>query len=450
MKKIVFACSLFLSAAASAASVPCPCTFRQNWPWDARLFIDATLPEGTNDLTLAASFAHDGARVALELSPATGLTGDSVYNCTNGVRRYVWDPAKAGYPKVLADFTLTASAEPVSDRTWLVVDMATGQTAYYADDAAPRDAETGWPWQDDVYKTKKMVFRRIPAGTFTMGYTDEQIAWLKERSPTPVGRVLLKTHQPTLTSDFYLAIYPLTYGQIRRLQNPASLDNGTVGWVGDKNVTGGGAVCFQRGSNAVEGVSWPETKFRVSPGSWVAKFRARCGKRFMVDLPTAAQWQRAMRPDPTWLWYDTPAHGGGAVGDSATTITNVLDAISQIPARLASGTALYSTPESVGLKQPNALGFYDGVGARPELLLDQYNWKAEDYSAEAVDPVGPTSNKERRAMANSFVAAKSLAQWSLASLVGATTDHDLDSNTEHCIRYAIHLAPPASFGGEWE
>ena len=57
MKKIVFACSLFLFAAASAASAPCPCTFRQNWPWDARLFIDATLREGTGDLALAASLA---------------------------------------------------------------------------------------------------------------------------------------------------------------------------------------------------------------------------------------------------------------------------------------------------------------------------------------------------------------------------------------------------------
>lgn len=448
MKKIVFACSLFLFAAASAASVPCPCTFRQNWPWDARLFIDATLPEGTNDLTLAASFAYDGARVALELSPANGLKGDSVYNCTNGVRRYVWDPATAGYPKALADFTLTASAEPVSDRTWLVVDMATGRSAYYADDAAPRDAETGWPWQDDVYKTDKMVFRRIPAGTFTMGYTDEQIAYLTALSPAP--KTLLTVRQVELTSDFYLAIYPTTRGQIRRLQNRDITASDTVAWVGDKNVTGGGATCFQRGSNAVEGIAWPTTKFRVSPDSWVAKFRARCGNRFMIDLATAAQWQRAMRPDPTWLWYDTPAHGGGAVGDSATTLTNVLDAISQIPTRLASGTALYSTPERVGLKQPNALGFYDSVGARPELVLDQWNWTLDDFSHDAVDPVGPSANPTHHIMFSAFVNDKSLAAWSLCNVQGMSTDHDLNSDTEHCFRYAIHLNPPVGFNETWE
>ncbi len=448
--KTLFALLLGVGALAqtvSAESVSCPCTFRQNWPWDARLLIDVEMPAGTNDLALTASFVHDGERVELELSPGTGLSGASLFCRTNGLWRYVWDPGAAGYPKALSDFALAAEAVPPADRTWLVVDMATGSAQYCADDAAPRN-EAGRPWQETVYMTDKMVFRRIPAGTFTMGYTDEQIAYLTALSPAQ--KTLLKARRVELTSDFYLAIYPTTRGQIRRLQNRDATSSDAIAWTGDKNVTGGGATCFQRGSNAVEGVSWPTTKFRVTTDSWVAQFRARCGNRFMIDLPTAAQWQRAMRPDANWIWYDTPEYGGGAVGDSATTLTNVLDVISQIPERIASGKNFYSTPWRVGLKQPNALGFYDSVGARPELVLDQWNGTLDDFARDAVDPVGPATNPRTHIMFSAFVNDQSLAAWSLCNVQGMSNDHDLNADTEICFRYAIHLNPPVGFNGTWE
>lgn len=442
---ILLACGV---QALSAASVACESSFRQNWPWDARLFIDVTMPEGTNDLSLVATFNHDGARVELELTPGRGLKGPTIYGSTGGVKHLSWDPVAAGYTKALTDFSLTARAVPAEDRAWLVIDMATGASEYYAKDAAPVN-DKGWPWQDSVYKNGKMVFRRVPAGTFTMGYTDEQIAYLDAMSPAGTA-YMPKVHQVELTSDFYLGIYPVTYGQIRRLEDSSSVVNASGAWVGDKNVQGGGSVCFQRGSNDVEGVSWPTTKFTVTPDSWVGRFRARCGNKFMIDLATAAQWQRAMRPDPQWLWYEVEGLGGGAVGDSAETITNVLDAISQIPSALARGTNLYSVPSSVGQKQPNALGFYDSVGARPEIMLDQWNWDLNSFSRDAVDPVGPTNNPKYRVSFNSFVNSRSLKQWSMLTISSSTTDHDLNSDTQHCFRYAIHLNPPASFNGTWE
>ncbi len=85
---------------------------------------------------------------------------------------------------------------PTND--YLVIDLLAGSNAsnypvsYLADIPAG-----GWT---DEYKTTKLVLRRIPAGTFTMGSPSDEL-----------GRGSDETqHQVTLTEDFYMGVFEVT------------------------------------------------------------------------------------------------------------------------------------------------------------------------------------------------------------------------------------------------
>ena len=203
-----------------------------------------------------------------------------------------------------------------------MIDLATGASEYVALGDEPKDAN-GKPWQDNQYKTSKMVFRRIPAGTFTRGYTDAEKTYLKglDAELGLASSTMLTATETTLTSDYYISIYQTTRAQAARIMDVPS----SSGYYNQVTPDAGqmfaaGHVCFQRGSNSVEGINWPFTKFAVTPTSIIGRFRARCGNRFWIDLPTCAQWQRAARPDTKWLFYDTSSYPGGMSGGEVVSL----------------------------------------------------------------------------------------------------------------------------------
>jgi hypothetical protein len=84
-------------------------------------------------------------------------------------------------PLALALSLLAASAAQAAPDTYLVVDLSggTNATSYPVSylDAVPSG---GWT---DTYKTDKLVLRKIPAGTFTMGSSAGELG----REPRAVG-----------------------------------------------------------------------------------------------------------------------------------------------------------------------------------------------------------------------------------------------------------------------
>ena len=440
-----------------ATSAPLPCSVRQNWPWDAKVIIDVTMPAGTNDVEITASFDNGGAHHELLLTDANGLSR-STYCLTGGTKRFVWDPAALGYRGALTSLDVTAKAFTPDERAWLVIDLATGASEFAALGDEPKDAN-GKPWQDNQYKTSKMVFRRIPAGTFTRGYTTAEKDYIKgldrELGATSSSKMLTAT-ETTLTSDYYISIYQTTRAQVARIMDVPS-SNGYYNQVTPDagQMFAAGHVCFQRGSNSVEGINWPFTKFAVTPTSIIGRFRARCGNRFWIDLPTCAQWQRAARPDTKWLFYDTSSYpggmSGGEVGDSLDTITNIIARISFGYQRKYCGVGgVYSPPTTVGDLLPNAYGLYDLIGSRPDLLLDRWNNGSEDAADSAgVDPVGMLDAGNSRMVNNSFSNYGTISNWSIAFAGYLGSDNPRNSNNENCYRYVIHLNPPQSFGGKW-
>ena len=464
MKKKIFSVAWFAAVALAAffpmrtrGSASLPYTVRQNWPWDAKVIIDVTMPAGTNDVEITASFDNGGAYHELLLTDANGLSR-STYCLTGGAKRFVWDPAALGYRGALTSLDVTAKAFAPDERAWLVIDLATGASEFVALGDEPKDAN-GKPWQDNQYKTSKMVFRRIPAGTFTRGYTTAEKDYIKgldrELGATSSSKMLTAT-ETTLTSDCYVSIYLTTRAQVARIMDVPSSNTYYNQVTPDAGqMFAAGHVCFQRGSNSVEGVNWPFTKFAVTPTSIIGRFRARCGNRFWIDLPTCAQWQRAARPDTKWLFYDTSSYpggmSGGEVGDSLDTITNIIARISYGYQRKYCGVGgFYSPPTTVGDFLPNAYGLYDLIGSRQDLLLDRWNNGSEDAADSAgVDPVGMLDAGNSRMVNNSFSNYGTISNWSIAFAGHLGSDNPRNSNNENCYRYVIHLNPPQSFGGKW-
>lgn len=69
----------------------------------------------------------------------------------------------------LAAFALCLGARAANeDKTWMVVDLRTGALSYYGYDLATATNTFNTP----LYKTEKMVFRRIPAGLYCKSKKD--------------------------------------------------------------------------------------------------------------------------------------------------------------------------------------------------------------------------------------------------------------------------------------
>lgn len=241
---------------------------------------------------------------------------------------------------------------------YLVVDLAEGPEATNYPvtylDVAP---EGGW---GDEYKTTKLVLRRIPAGTFTMG------------SPTnELGRLDSETEHPvTLTKDFYIGVFEVTEWQWERVMGTWPSVDGFGG--SNQYFRPVNHVTYNDIRGASAGANWPADN-GVDTNSFMGQLRSKTSQVF--DLPTEAQWEYACRA------------GTSTALNSGYNLTNTLaDArMDEVGwywngdfMRLDWGTM------TVGSYLPNAWGLYDMHGNVLEWCLD---W-AGVYLGSATDPKG--------------------------------------------------------------
>jgi formylglycine-generating enzyme required for sulfatase activity len=193
-------------------------------------------------------------------------------------------------------------------------------------------------------------------------------------------------HWVTLTSDYYMGIYPCTRIQYYKITGNAGTvtfkdyedyDYRPVGRVPYYVVRGG------RGSN----INWPTTGSDVTSGSVIGNIR-RKSLLDTIDLPTEAQWEYACRAGEGTglyngkdLYRSTPTDG---------IVPAALDDIAWYGGLAANcrRDGIAQTHE-VGQKRPNAYGLYDMLGNVFEWCLD---WHSEgtEYSdgSPVVDPKG--------------------------------------------------------------
>ena len=218
----------------------------------------------------------------------------------------------------------------------------------------------------DIYRTERLVMRRIPAKgvTWRMGAptTERWREWGNGGKETP--------HYVTLSDDYYIGVFETTITQYHQYMGGDTQYSGTLAAI---NVTYEGL----RGDNA--SYDFPANGHAVASESKFGILRARTGG-IAFDLPTEAQWEFACRA------------GEGGPFSPAIDMSDLASHINWTANFEAIGWCLgKDDPDRtsferyrVGGKLPNAWGLYDMHGNVYELCLDWY--KYDLGSASVTDP----------------------------------------------------------------
>jgi len=402
---------------------------KQRWPWSTKVDIDYWLDsDSPADVSFTATW--DGQ------STPFALTGAALSGCTlsarPGMNHAEWDPVAAGFDAKtpLKNFVLTPTVVSSDSKLYFVIDLQTGDCSFHADEP------NGESWNQDKYKTTHMVFRRIPAGVYTLGYSTAQIdrigalgqiTYLKPNfAPVFAERTV------RITSDYYIGLFQVTGRQY------AEMNGGHSGYTTSTQQE----LSNWRGSltNAAAHANWPVDGFSVASSSRIGALRARVkGKmpsQMVVDLPTEAQWEVAARAGSTTFY--------SGFGTLDSTKQEILDY------QIAHTT---NRSVSVGLMLPNAWGLYDTTGIVYEMTLNRCHADLDDSKTETdypdykvpgqdVDPVGMTIAADNDVWAITCNCGWSSRSVTYAAFPPNRRAYPAKKNAKIGARLCIHLNPP--------
>ena len=401
----ILACAAFADAATIS-----DVTVRQLWPWSGDVDIGFTVSGASTAVKFTAQY--DGVE-PFELKEHD-LSGD-FFNAAPGRRHVRWSPARAGLAAdSLTNFRIVSATPDATDRTYLILNLVDGSYMFAAEPPAG-----GWLSNPANYQTN-MVFRRIPAGTASLGLSSA----LKTKLGVSVAHA--SAHTATISSDYYLAVFPATSAQNYYVTQRAAGSIKDVSAFTAKIPDSGTTYNGLRGAVS-DGIDWPSTKYKVADGSTIAAYRSLVADTFSadwnIDLPTVVQWEYAARATtPSGQLWSV----GGTKDDSFETYTNCLDQIA---------TWIHNKDDNpnslVGQNTPNGWGLYDMIGLCYEWNLDWYANGTSYYSG--TDPVGPDSGKYRARRSSNT----KTTSWNYQTTAVIGTNGPDDST--HYYRLCIHL-----------
>ena len=401
-------CAALMAASCALAAEITSVKARQRYPWNGLVDIDVTVKDAAG--ALAASPGRYSFRVSAcdEASGQTVLATDDALEMaapTAGEQRLVWNLAKNA-PALKTDrLVFQVELRRVSGALPLywVVDLSGGPTAErYPMTALDAPPPGGW---SDLFKTSRLVLRRIDPGTFIMGQTPEEVVRdVVSDSETP--------HRVTLTQFYYIGVFEITRSQwelvMGKTKDPYT--GGMASYASSPLPKEG--ISYDDICGTTVGAAWPEQD-GVDAESFLGKLRAKTGgARF--DLPTEAQWEYACRAGTrTALNSGKPltnpavcanleevarcnGNCGYQVGnDKEGNKIGFAGYFFTGDSTLVSGFKGYRGTAPVGSYLPNAWGLYDMHGNVWEWCRDWYNGEKAESASAAVDPKGGVSGTWR-------------------------------------------------------
>ena len=355
----------------------------QRWPWNNYVDITYTVKSGQDvpngiyyalefDVTVdGRSYVVSGSE--LGASTASGQHTVTWYNPPSGV--------KATTISVLA--SIVKSNVPAGD-DYMIVDLETGDVTYEGL-LASQDASNE-RYNKDLYKTEKMVLRKIAKGnTYQIGddanYGDNS----KHKDKN-------SAKSWTTDRDYYIGVFQVTCTQYGKLLTKSN-------WIHSKDYDGGKNRFLTR---VAHGISYDDLRgVNKAPEAELGKneegtFLERLNAKTHLDgfdLPTEVMFEIAQRAGAT-----TTYSWGSSLNTNyivcTETVTNTVE------------TSCH--PMSVGMRLPNEWGLYDTSG-------NVWEWCRDDSGLanlkDALNPFVPaaTGNTDRRMRGGGGHNSKALA-----------------------------------------
>lgn len=318
----------------------------------------------------------------------TNLVGDVNKKIAPGSGKTItWQPAdtipgRFVAPDARAVVTLHATNSPPD---YIVLDLSNATAAGAASVRFfPNAEQIPLGVTNDIYKTRYYVMRRIHAAG---------VVWPMGSTASESGRESgLEATRPwvCLPEDYYMGIYEVTQGHFKQHSTLVGVVSTKCKFNDreDSDIRPVNNLTYTniRGGNG----SWPGDN-HAFPQNWAYPqfLRNQVGQKFLLDLPTEAQWEFACRAGN----YVTRFPNGDAQAN--------LDEV----AWYATNTVSDLAPRPVGLKKPNAWGLYDMLGNVAEFCLDNFRadygvglaaYDNENFTGPATDLNGATSQKVLR------------------------------------------------------
>lgn len=379
MKQLLFSISVLAAAAAFAAPQVIVDRVQQRYPWNGMVDIDYTVSgiEATHDANdYFVSFAVVNGETTVACSNFLTFAGCDLPSA-NGSHRVTWDTAADGYEALVTSgslkATLTYDVGTLSDSAYMVVDLSAGSAGPFPVRFIRTDLPTS-VFNRDLYKTSRLVLKRIPAGSFWMGVGESTGVANKYGNIMAWDGVSRQYVQ--LTDDYYLAIFETTAQQYK-------LVTGTA--LGAKDAPMAPKYGFWWGPE-IDTAPFDNLSSRtVCRGQPVTGF----------SLPTEAQWERACRAEV----LVTYCNGQNFTGQSAA-LNNILGNFAMCVQTAAFHSSEVEKNDQghalVGQFPPNNWGFYDMAGNACEWCSDWYaayptppEGQSWDESNPLVNPTGP-------------------------------------------------------------
>ena len=339
-------------------------TAQQRYPWNGKVDISYTV---TGDI--AATAKEKGMVTSLKVTATDCVAGANYVASTSALsgdtglaaatHHLVWDMSADGLTFKSSNVVFSVSCE-ATPALYCVIDLSAGANASSYPITYLSEPPSGG-FNVDLYKTTKLVLRRIEAGTFIKGEDQSN-----------------ESHRVILTKSFYVGIFEMTQKQYVLIMgsNPSR-------YTGDKRPVEKVSYNMIRGSS--NGAQWPLSS-AVDSSSVMGRLRARAGLDF--DLPTVTQWEYACRAGTTSKYNN----GGNSEND--------LKLVGRYSGNMSAGRGGYSYAHtSVGSYQPNTWGLYDMHGNISELCLD---WGPN--TMYGLDPQGPSSGTRRGGLGGNWQA----------------------------------------------
>ena len=351
MKTFLFAFASICAVAVHAADIG-RVIVRQQWPWSTNINVDFELsgvsPSAPADISLR---CFNGASEIPAATVEAALSGTRYALTEGGTYTLTLDPAVL-FPsgtKTVPDFRVTVAAAATSEIDteviYKIIDLATGDTTNlrrvdfynhpetygtYVTNFAALGGTTGlsnvFIWtgvtNNADYTSSKLVLRKIPAAGAEWPFGSS--------SSLCTAR---------LTSNFWIAVFPLTQAQYYTLKSSYGGD-----YYDEEKYP-------QHEKFPVARIAWRDFNGHIADPAF-SLIAGRSG--LTVNFPTEMQWEFAAR--------------GGASGDYCG--YSGIDEIAWH--KYNAGSA----PMPVGLKKPNAFGLYDVVGNLIEFCRDWYDGNA--------------------------------------------------------------------------